>query len=70
MVYGLAEDGIPDEDYYDDDRQFCEICGNEVIPYEEGNCPACNGCGEMYAPGSEECDWCRFSDECASWQKY
>lgn len=23
----------------------------------------CFGC---YAPGTEECDWCEFSDECAA----
>lgn len=21
-------------------------------------------CGNLYAPGSEECDWCKFSDQC------
>ena len=23
-------------------------------------------CGNLYAPGSEECDFCKFSDECYS----
>ena len=23
-------------------------------------------CGNLYAPGSEECEWCKFSDECYS----
>jgi len=21
-------------------------------------------CGNLFAPGSEECDWCQFSNEC------
>jgi len=21
-------------------------------------------CGNLYAPGSEECEWCRWSDQC------
>jgi hypothetical protein len=21
-------------------------------------------CGNLYAPGSEECDWCKWSDRC------
>lgn len=63
---------LQDEFYdpYEHERQFCDVCGHEIIPYERGHCPACYGCGESYAPGSEECDWCPFSDECASWEKY
>lgn len=23
-------------------------------------------CGNLYAPGSEQCDWCKWSDQCYS----
>ncbi|MFA5377323.1 MAG: hypothetical protein WC455_16350 [Dehalococcoidia bacterium] len=54
------------DDNGDDDREFCEMCGNEIIPYERGHCPSCYGCGESYTCGSEECDWCPFEAGCAS----
>ena len=41
----------------DDGSGECGYCGGE-------GCPAC--CDNLfYAPGTEECDFCRYSDECA-----
>lgn len=39
-----------------DGNDYCDGCGND------GPCPLC--CGGSYAPGSEECDFCKHSDEC------
>jgi hypothetical protein len=60
------------EDYMDDyagdddgeDKYRCEGCGRG--PYDDGQCPLCCPQG-MYAPGTEECDWCEYSDECAEY---
>lgn len=57
----------PGDDYdeYDDDfeeKNKCPDCGRG--DYDDGHCPMCCGSG-MYAPGSEECDFCEHSDECA-----
>lgn len=48
-----------DDNEYRDDENECEGCG-EV----DGQCPLC--CGHSYACGSEECDFCEYSDECAT----
>ena len=51
---------------FDDDRDFCEGCGRELGTYDSGEgCPMCKECGGIYAPGTEECDWCPYSDECS-----
>ena len=42
-----------DEEEFEDD--LCEGCGNSLI--DSGQCPMCCEPG-MYAPGTEECDWC------------
>lgn len=52
----LSDDGI-DEGEEDD---ICEFCG--CGPYDSPKCPDC--CGHEYNPGTEECDFCPFSDEC------
>lgn len=51
----------PDEDYadYGDGNDVCDGCGE---PYGMGQCPIC--CGNVFSPGSEECDWCEYSAEC------
>lgn len=54
-----------DERYYDDDVSCCEVCGAELMG-DEGGCPACLPCGGEYSPGTEECDWCEYADECAA----
>lgn len=60
-----AQTEVQDNDYddgeYDGDAGdtfICDGCGQE-----DGQCPLC--CGSSYAPGSEECDFCEYSDECA-----
>lgn len=58
MAYCDEED--EEEDLYDD-SDICDICG--AGPYDEG-CPSCKSCGGIYSPGTEECDFCRYSDEC------
>lgn len=65
----LADGPEPDSD------DCCEICGaslslargivgDDVVDTEPG-CPACLPCGGMYAPGTEECQLCGYSDFCA-----
>jgi predicted amidophosphoribosyltransferase len=60
MGYELEVEEYSDSD---DDRQICEGCGRDVNGYEGGGCPLC--CGSTYAPGSEQCDFCPYSEECA-----
>lgn len=50
-----------DCDGFDEDK--CDGCGR--VFYDDGHCPLCCDCG-MYAPGSEECDFCEHSDECSA----
>ena len=45
------------DDNFDGDES-CDGCG-EI----DGQCPLC--CGHEFARGSEECDFCDYSDECA-----
>ena len=56
------------DDYFEDDDNFnfCEYCGADLsLGYPEGDgCPNCLPCGGQYAPGTEECDWCVWSDKC------
>lgn len=53
---------MDEEDLYDEDDDRCEYCG--AGPYDPP-CIMCKSCFGMYAPGSEDCDWCPFGDECA-----
>lgn len=60
------ESVIENDDYwdycYDDDDEPCEGCGR--YPDDDGEpCPMC--CGLSFAPGSEDCDFCGYYDECA-----
>lgn len=49
------------DDYADDDGEgVCDGCGRGE--YDSGHCPLC--CSHMYSPGTEECDFCEYSDEC------
>jgi len=47
--YYITEDEL-NEEYNSDDG---DIEDDEDEP-----------CGNLYAPGSEECDWCKWSDQC------
>ena len=38
----------------------CFFCGGD----DDNGCPSCKPCGGVYAPGTEECDWCQFSESC------
>lgn len=59
IAHREAEDYF--DDYADDDGECaCDGCGKE-----DGNCPLCCPMG-MYAPGTEDCDFCEYSDECAA----
>ena len=58
---------IDNDDYWDgceddDDDEPCEGCGR--LTGDDGEpCPLC--CGLSFAPGSEDCDFCGYFDECA-----
>ena len=44
----------------------CDVCGSELInghPVGDG-CQFCLPCSGVYAPGTEECDWCVHLDGC------
>ena len=42
---------------------YCSDCGRNLNESVSG-CPTCNSCGGVYAPGTEECGWCAYSEEC------
>lgn len=52
-----------DADYFGDpdDDGRCEVCDADTIDGGDP-CPAC--CGQSFAPGSEECDFCEHEQEC------
>lgn len=59
-------DQEPDDEILndDDEHNVCDCCGRDLNGYDSGDpCPMC--CSHSYACGSEECDWCTSSDECA-----
>lgn len=43
-------------------ESVCDCCGRDLNGYDADPCPFC--CGHSYATGSEECDFCPYSDEC------
>lgn len=52
-----------EDDLYDgEEEDICEFCG--CGPYDSPKCPACKSCGGIYSPGTEECEWCEYHDEC------
>lgn len=61
-----AQDDIDDFDGFEDDT--CEFCGSLLSGYDGEGCPDCMSCGGYYQAGTEECDWCNFSRECAKGQ--
>lgn len=52
-----------DVDWGDDDDR----CEGEHSEDEE--CPLCCGNGGWYQPGTEECDFCQYETECATFQR-
>ena len=53
------------EKEYQDDDSYCGSCGRDLnLGYSDGSkpCPRC--CDIKYSPGLEECDSCRFLDNC------
>ncbi len=49
-------------EFENEDIDRCEGCGRDVNGYDGDPCPLC--CSHSFAAGSEECDWCRYSEEC------
>ena len=57
----LIDDNIDDEfEYYESEWEGeCAIC--------DGNgCPECLPCGGIFSPGTNECDRCKYYNECAN----
>lgn len=46
----------------DADEDTCQSC--DSTPYGGEGCPDCLPCAGEYAPGTEECDWCKYQNEC------
>ena len=55
------EDFSDPEFYPYDDDEICDGCGGDGMNGQ--HCPLC--CGAVYSPGTEECDGCIHSSECA-----
>ena len=53
---------MDDYEEYEDDT--CPTCGRNLNEAVSG-CPDCNSCGGLYSPGTEECDFCEYSEGCA-----
>lgn len=55
----------PDDDEFAiidfDDDETCDGCNGD------GPCPLC--CPHDFAPGTEECDWCKSYDDCAECER-
>jgi len=56
-----SNDDIENDDIEDDEIYRCDGCGRTDM--DSGHCPLC--CNSGFSPGSEECDFCSYSDECA-----
>jgi hypothetical protein len=62
-----ADNEISEEDDdtdFDDDTCYCEGCGRDINSYDGEPCPMCCSNDGWYQPGTEECDFCRYSEEC------
>ncbi len=53
---------MPYAEFIQEDRQVCDGCGRDLNDDNVHPCPLC--CPSPYAPGSEECDWCPYEQEC------
>lgn len=56
-VYAFEIFNVPMGYYITDDEL------NDESDYD-GDIDEDEPCGNLYAPGSEECDWCKWSDQC------
>ena len=52
-----------DFDFLDDHEDVCDGCGSDGIGGTY--CPMCCSNGGWYSPGTEDCEFCDYSDECA-----
>ena len=61
---GAASESEPNDfsDGSEDDNETCDGCGRHGM--DEGHCPLC--CSNVFACGSEECDFCEHSAYCSS----
>ena len=62
----MVDDYLVEDSDLDGELEYCGICGAELVGGypETGGCPDCLPCGGQYSPGTEECDFCEWSDEC------
>jgi hypothetical protein len=53
--------------FWEDGILECDMCGADLsLGYPDGDgCPVCLSCGGAFAPGSEECDFCKWYNYCA-----
>lgn len=56
------EKSFAEQEGWDDEPDICEGCGRDMNSYDGDPCPMC--CPHSFAPGSEQCDFCPYSDEC------
>lgn len=64
----MPRDPNIDEDFFEDDidpMDTCEHCSRDLNAEDGGGCPFCKDCEGIYNPGTEECDFCTYSDYCA-----
>lgn len=52
-------------DALDPSCQFCFGRGEIIDDFEDDEPDYPKDCFGCYAPGTEECDWCEYADECA-----
>lgn len=67
MSSPIEQDDYPDFDDDYEEHDTCDVCGCDLsLGYPDGDgCPFCLPCGGQFAPGTEECDFCRYWKECA-----
>jgi len=59
-VYASEIFNVPRGYYITEDELNDEYDSNDGDIEDDEDEP----CGNLYAPGSEECDWCEWSDQC------
>ena len=50
--------------YYEDDA-LCSSCHRNLNESTTEWCPDCCPNDGYYEPGTEQCDWCNYSEECS-----
>lgn len=58
------EQVIEDDNDFDNEVEYCEGCGRNINDPNTLKCPMC--CNTDFNPGTEECDFCEYYDECLS----